>query len=78
MKNVLIIQANYQFIPNVGGELNKLIATKTKEILELKGYNVSLNDITQKYNPIDEVKKILDNDLSFFNILFDDLIHHEN
>lgn len=36
MKKVLIIQANYQFMPGMGGELNKLIATKTKDILEKK------------------------------------------
>lgn len=53
-------------MPDMGGKLNKLIATKTKEILESKGYKVTLNDITQKYDPKNEVKKIVDNDCIIF------------
>lgn len=53
-------------MPDMGEKLNKLIATKTKEILESKGYKVTLNDITQKYDPKNEVKKIVDNDCIIF------------
>ncbi|MBD5422996.1 MAG: NAD(P)H-dependent oxidoreductase [Mycoplasma sp.] len=66
MRNVLIIQANYQFAPNMGGELNKIVVKKMEEILKDKGYNVTINDITKGYDPKEEVKKISNNDYIIF------------
>lgn len=64
MKALLI--NGYETFEGVGqNRLNNSLIEYTKEILESKGYEVSITEVQNEYNPMEEHNKILDSDIVF-------------
>lgn len=65
MKKVLLING-YEIHEDVGeNRLNQSLTQYAKEILEKKGYEVSITNVTDDYNPMEEHDKILEADIVF-------------
>lgn len=65
MKKALLING-YETYEGVGqNRLNNSLIEYTKEILESKGYEVSVTEVQKDYDPMTEHNKILDSDVVF-------------